>query len=119
MIAAAARWQSVRLRLTRTPRKPARHADPVRRGSKRTKPTKRPPVLAAWDTETIRLFIEMNQPVRLARILRETGEMAQSGPAGRQAALLFLCELRDAVTAKRLNAELRRAGITHGPVGVA
>jgi hypothetical protein len=95
--------------------------------------------LAARDAETIRAFIEWNQPRRLARILTATAELARpvqahvlpqgaAGPvyvpalvaraANLQVALMFLCELTDAAAALRFNAEVRRYGI-NGLVGVA
>jgi hypothetical protein len=88
------------------------------RATRRTVRKARATLVSPYDTETMRLLTEWAEPIQMASILRRTAEMALAGPAGRHAALLVLCELRDAVAADRLNADLRRAGISCGPVGV-
>jgi hypothetical protein len=67
------------------------------------------------DRQTVAQFIAMNQPARLARVLRGAAELAAAGPSGRKAALELLCTLNDGFCAVRLNRAARASGWHYPP----
>jgi hypothetical protein len=83
----------------------------------------------AYDAETIRVFTEAAAPVKMARLLRATADMARSGPAGTyrvrvDAALVLLAAVNETVYAGRDRAyalHMNAAAIASGwyyPAGV-
>jgi hypothetical protein len=73
-------------------------------------------VLSSRDVDTIAAFIAWNQPARLARILRGAAELANTGPAGRAAALELLCTLNDGFHSIRLTRAAKASGWYYTPV---